>query len=185
VNAALENLADAIAQRRQLPSMVFNSGWQRFMFFDSDWIFEAPFVSFVKNIFSTERSQMACIRNLDASISANSQRDFCICEETLPEHYASFLSGGGDARLNWLHALDRFACASDVGTWAIYCERRNEIAVAGFQATVSSNVAELFSSLLKALPIEEAISRSHIYGLSRDALSDEWAQKLVAEYSGP
>ncbi len=168
---------------RKFPEKVFIGELNHFSFFDSDWIFETKFVEKIKAVLVAERSACACISNLDAIASGVSadEASFIIDQSTTDADYALALKGS-QSKPGWNCGVDRFACSSETGTWCIYCERRNEIAVVATKASLAPDVRERLVDSVKALPIRQAIEQSHIYGLSAKALSPEWRTALIANY---
>src|SRR5688572_9733067 len=114
----------------------------------------------------------ACMINLDqAANSTEKDSDSCclfIDRTTTNEAFQSSLIGPNLAE-GWIYGVDRFGCASDVGEWCIYCERRNEIAAVAFRTHDSSLKFEPIVKQLEALPIILAIEKPLSYGFTPSA----------------
>src|SRR5207253_2039091 len=95
--------------------------------------------------------------------------------------YADKLRAGGPAD-GWLYAVDRYACASDVGEWCIYCEKTNDVAVIGLR---DGGGIETFETPLKQLwakPIVELIDGGDSPQFPFDHLVPAWRKGLVDNY---
>jgi hypothetical protein len=180
---AVANLDAALVTRKQFPENIFLGKWDSFFFFDPDYIFEAPFVEVVKTLMESENGRCACLRNLDIMGSDGSlERSLLFLDrETTGEAYQAFLAGPAPG-MGWLHMMFRYACASDAGSWCIYCERNNEIAVIAVRRMGNLSLFNSAISSLHALPIEQAIEKPPSYGLSSRSLSVEWRNRLLEEY---
>jgi hypothetical protein len=178
---ARANLSLAIDAGREFPKNVFSGNWGGFFFFDSDWIFDAPFVERARALLEIEGGNSACISNLDA-VPSTERSSFFIDKEITGQAYASFLSGP-NIEEGWIYGVDRFGCTSDVGQWCIYCERRNEIAVIAVRDSRAMEKYEAAIAQFKALPIDQAVAEPLSYGFSERALSAEWRGELLKQYA--
>lgn len=177
---AVANLRRALNASRRFPGNVFSGDWRKFLFFDSDWIFDGQFVERVKELLEIEGSKCACICNLDEPAGADRSL-FLIDHKSTGSNYSAFLKGPniGDG---WLYGVDRFGCASDIGLWCIYCERRSEIGVIANRDSGIFEKCRVPIAQFKALPIDQAIAQSLSYGFSEGGLSAEWRSELVKQY---
>jgi len=107
----------------RLPDDVFSRRWSAYMFFSSDQVFKDTFVDVIKGMIDVERSSVACLRMLDSTSTS-----FFIDQSTTLQGYKARLIGSGPVD-GWLYGMERFGCASATGSWCIYCEKNNEIAV--------------------------------------------------------
>ncbi|MGH8020743.1 MAG: hypothetical protein ACREIA_21145 [Opitutaceae bacterium] len=178
---ALANLSRALDARRWFPEAVFLGQWSSFLFFDSDWIFEGPFVEKAKALLQIEGGQCAGISNLDEAVGGGGS-SFFIDQKIAGQDYQSFLKGPrvGDG---WIYGVDRFGCTSDVGQWCIYCERRNEIAVIAVRESRAVEKYRAAIAQFKAMPIDQAVALPLSYGFSERALSAEWRAELLKHYA--
>lgn len=181
VRAALNRVVDG---GRKFPDNVFIGEWDYFFFFDSDWMFDTNFVEQIKAVLLAERSACACISNLDATANGvpADEASFIIDQSTAGADYATVLKGS-QSKPGWTYGFDRFACASETGTWCMYCERRNELAVMAVRGNLPDTARQRLVGAVKALPISKGIAKSHIYGLSTTALSEDWRAALIANYA--
>lgn len=177
-SVAVLNIRAGIDVERRFPQNVFLGDWSNFLFFDSDWIFEAKFVALVQAFMSVEGGNCACLQNLDAT----SDPIFAISHETTPEEYRLRLVGP-DVERAWLYDMRRFACASDTGDWCIYCERSAEIAVIALRRFgVAARYTPVLTEL-RAAPLVPAINEPLSHGFSNQALTPDWRTTLVREYA--
>lgn len=180
---ALANLSSALDVNRRFPTNVFLGNWERFLFFDADWIFSAEFVEIANALLTIDGGRCVCIADLDAAPDAQ-QSVFFVAKEITGSAYQSFLNGANVGE-GWLHGVGRFGCTSDAGPWCIYCEKGNEIAAIAIR---DNRVAEKCAAAIarfKALPIDQAIAGPLSYGFSERALSPEWRSELLRQYAAP
>jgi hypothetical protein len=187
---ALENLSRSIMSAKLFPKNVFSSDWNEFVFFDSDVMFKSEFPGNVKASLEIESGVCACMANLDQMAQGQDLDQCCLfIDRTMTdEAYQSFLCGSNFS--GWIYGVDRFGCISDAGQWAIYCERRNEIAVIAFRER--NSLARFASVILQlgALPLQEALEKPLSYGFSPriNSLTSAWRWRrwrnaLVKEYA--
>ena len=91
----------------------------------------SDFVEHARAFLAIEGGGCACLWNLDAAEDAGAAR-FFVHADTASDEYQALL-GGVRPGYGWLDAMERLACASDVGEWCMYCEPNNDIAVVGFR----------------------------------------------------
>lgn len=179
INKTLENISLSIDRTQHLPHNVFLRDWCRFFFFDSDWIFDRAFVKQLQRILNAEGSVCACLIDLDILVSAK-EFAFVIDRHTDDASYLAVLNGKITGE-GWIYSMSRFACASDLGRWCIYCERQSEIAVFALKHDAPIAQYDLFISSVRALPIAQAIDNATSYAFSR-ALLPEWKSELLQNY---
>lgn len=180
---ALANLSRALDASRRFPENVFLGKWGGFLFFDSDWIFEGPFVERAKALLEIEGGQCASISNFDEAAGTDGS-SFFIEQKTAGQDFQSFLQGPRIGE-GWIYGVDRFGCTSDVGEWCIYCERRNEIAVIAVRESRAVEKCSAAIAQFKAMPIEQAIALPLSYGFSERALSADWRSEFLKQYAKP
>jgi hypothetical protein len=177
-----ENVRAGVNPERRFPRNIFVGEWSDFFFFDSDWMKESDFVEHVKAFLDIERGQCACLWKLD-SADANEPRFFFVRRQTTPDDYRALLAGTTPG-YGWLDAMERLACASDVGEWCMYCEPNNDIAVIGFR---HADAADRYSSAMArvhATRFEDATREPPLsYGFSERALSAQWRDDFLREYA--
>jgi hypothetical protein len=161
---------------------VFVGDWGEFRFFDADWMRAADFVDHVHAFLDIEQGRCACLWKIDSEVG-DEPGVFVMQRQTTPDEYRALLAGNAPG-YGWLDAMERLACASDVGEWCMYCEPNNEIAVIGFRHGSAFDRYSLALAPLHALPIEKAIQEPLSYGFSERGLSPEWRRELSREY-GP
>jgi len=180
---ALSNLSKTIDAGRRFPRNVFLGPWSDFLFFDSDWLFDARFVEQVKSLLDIEGGTCACLANLDQITDGDQDRHLLFIDGSTTQNAYRLLLKGETSGSGWIHDMDRFACVSDVSQWCIYCERASEIAVIGFQTDISVERYMLVVAQLKAARIAEAAWHDLFYGFSAQALSAQWRSELLQEYA--
>lgn len=177
---ALASLNTALRGNCTLPENVFRQGWKDFRFFDSDWIFEGPFVSKVQALLEAEVSSCAVLRQL--SLSAESVgATFFVDKNSREEDFAKFIRGT-EVGNGWLYDFGSFGCSSDRGNWAIYCERGSEIAIIAVKEKAMLSKIEGVTASLRAAPFEEAVALPLSYGFSPKALSEQWRERMILSY---
>jgi hypothetical protein len=182
---AAKNLDATIAIDRRLPDNVFLGEWSSYLFFDPDLIFDRVFVEITKAIMLCEHGTCICLKNLEVALTGNSEQAFFFIDsQTSGKAYMGRLSApiDGSNLVGWVHLMDHYGCASDIGSWCIYCERSNEIAVIAIRNEDGLVQFRPALELLQALPIRQAIERPSSYGLSVRGMSENTRAKLIQEY---
>ena len=179
---ASENLGRAIDVESRFPDLIFRESWNGFYFFDSDWIFESSFVDKISSMLDTEESSCVRLVNLDRDMD-DATRTFVIDRSTTAATYQNLLRGMGPTD-GWIHAMDRFACISDKGMWCIYCERQNELAVIGFQQSITREGYKSILESVHAGRITDVVAGRADYELSAHVISREWKDRLLVQYAG-
>ena len=179
----LSNLSRFIMLNRSFPNRVFSPEWTSFLFFDSDWIFDAQFAQRANALIDAENGQCTCISNLD-QIKDNvswERGSIFIDHDVTNETYFSLLRGGGLQLAGCTGWTDSVALRMQ-GDGAI-CEKQNEIAVVAVRESEDWRRFDPIVSQLGAVSIRQAIERPLSYGFSRSALSMEWRSELISNYS--
>ncbi len=181
---AAKNLDQALAMARTFPENPFCEKWDAFYFFDPDLLFESQFAETLGLLLSCEDGRSVCLRNIDLASAGSTAEEASIFLEvnTTGKAYMDQLRGGGPGR-GWLYRPERYAYASDVGDWCIYCERANEIAVIAVRWRGVSDRFAVPLRHLNALPIQEAIEKPSSYGLSPRGLLEEWRKKMLLAFA--
>lgn len=180
---AIERLRCTVQEVNRLPDNVFGGDWCSYLFFDSDWIFDAKFAGRVKEILAAEGGHSACISDIDLidGVQECGVNIFFFDEATDEQSYWRFLQGA-DVGAGWLFGVGRYGCISDSGRWCVYCEKRNEVAVIAFKDVGIWSVLSPIVCSFSAVPIDQAIAGSISYGFSSRAMSMEWKNTLRARY---
>ena len=179
-DVALRNLVNAVGFTRKLPENVFSDDWKHFLFFDSDRVFASSFASIVSGVLSAEGGVVACLTNIDRGMQEETllSSSRFMRADISGNDYMSLLNAGGIAA--WACAILRFAITSDAGSWSVYGEQNNEIAVIAFQDREFMEKVRPIVSQLDALPIDEAIALPLSYGF--EVLPKNWRDRLVESY---
>ncbi|MGB7219763.1 MAG: hypothetical protein WBD07_13275 [Vicinamibacterales bacterium] len=179
--SAAVNVRHGINRDRRFPLNVFVGDWEEFLFFDSDWMFAAEFVQYIKTLLDLENGACACLLNLDsATAGEKAERLFFIDRQTTPGTYQSLLSGDGPAS-GWAYDVDRYGCSSDTGAWCMYCERANEIAVIALRSSSSLERYRSGITQFHAVRFREAVEEPLSYGFS--ALPMPWRAEALRQYA--
>jgi hypothetical protein len=178
---ALGNVRQGVAVDRRFPRNIFLGDWNDFFFFDSDWMTESDFVERVKAFLNIEGSGCACLWRLETE-GTNEPSVFFVREQTTADEYRGLLAGNAPG-YGWLDAMERVACASDVGEWCMYCEPNNEIGVIGFRHRSASARYAAAMSQIRAERIDLAIKEPMSYGFSQVAASPQWRDQFLREYA--
>lgn len=179
---AFENALRTVNLDRQLPQQVFY-GQHTYLFFESDRLFVPEFLDTAVQLLRLEGARVTCLLNLDktAVMSFEEAAAVFLNDQVTGEMYKRVLEEGGPAN-GWLYRVDRYIAISDVGTWCIYCEKENDIAVIGLRDGCE---AEAFDDPLRQLgarPIEELIEGGCAPLFPYDHLVPVWRRELVANY---
>lgn len=150
---ARRNAGSSVDQKKMFPDQVYQGGWSGFLFFQSDYIFSSDFFDIVIEFMRIENACSAALINIDKKeVSESECAEFFFERNSLSESYARKLVGEGRGD-GWLYEFDRYVCSTDVGSWAIYCEKSNDIAVIAFREPGLENKFREVLPLLSASPI--------------------------------
>lgn len=180
---AFDNVVKALDFDRMLPDRIHFGPWSDFLFFQSDHVFASDFPEIVRELLSVERANIACLLNLDKTERFEFDYIAAIFLDEMISGvaYDDKLRGGGPAS-GWLYRVDRYACASDVGEWCIYCEKSNDVAVIGLRGIDGIGRFEKPLKRLWAKPIDELIDGGCSPVFPFDQLVPAWRQRLVKNY---
>jgi hypothetical protein len=180
---AFENVISSISSSARLPSQVFLGSWGRFLFFESDRLFQPEFAVITARLLKEEQAQVCCLLNF-------SETDRLVYREaamlftdkgTKPSAYDTILRRGGPAN-GWLFGTDRYGSASDRGEWSIYCEKGNDLAVIAFRSDHSGKYVECLKKL-QAEPIREMLKLGSEAPVPFGQLTAPWRHDLVQHYA--
>jgi hypothetical protein len=177
---ASEKLVGAIDVGSRFPSNVYRGVWSDFYLFDPDWMFEGAFVDKVSSLLAFEGATCACLANLDSDVGDTSSA-FFIDSGITADVYQCRLQGTSPGN-GWIYAMGRFACISNKGTWCIYCERQNELAVIGFGQDA---LCEDFKSVLETVcagRVADVLAGRADYELSDHVASRDWRREILRQY---
>lgn len=178
---AHQNVHRAVHPERRFPRNIFQNDWVEFFFFDSDWMTDPDFVGHVQAFLDIEEAECACLWRLDSE-DVNEPEFFFVQAQTIPDDYRTLLAGATPG-YGWVSAMERVACASDVGEWCMYCEPNNEIAVIGFRPGVDTHRYSSAMERVRAIRFDAAIREPfHSHGFSPRALSPEWRDEFLRHY---
>lgn len=178
---AFGNVRQGVGVDRRFPRNIFVGDWSDFFFFDSDWMTAPDFVEHIKVFLNIEGSRCACLWRLDTE-ETNEPSVLFVRERTTADEYRRLLAGNAPGH-RWVDAMERLACASDVGEWCMYCEPNNEIAVIGFRHKRASARYAAAMRQFRAEPIGLAIKEPLSYGFSQVARLPEWRDQFLREYA--
>lgn len=171
---------------RALPERVFSSEVSNFSFFESDFIFAPDFVELVSGLLRIEGARSCCLLNVARSKSIDYEHAEMIFIDSDMDANRFFerLKEGG-ASNGWLYDIGRFCCSSDVGEWAIYCERAEDLAVF---AVRDGEESAAYDSVLEKVHAQKVggtgDARWRVEHLFSRILP-EWQDKLLENYGNP
>ncbi|MGF6604818.1 hypothetical protein P3T23_009574 [Paraburkholderia sp. GAS448] len=186
-NAARRKAFDTVMRSldfdKLLPERVFIGEWTHFLFFESDRIFESGFMDAMCQLLRLEHAKVACLLNVDKTevFELENVAALFLDEAVFGKEYGDELRAGGPADA-WLYRVDRYACASDVGEWCIYCEKSNDIAVVGLRSADGIKKFEAPLQHLWARPIEDLMDGGCSPLFPFDHLVPAWREGLVSNY---
>ncbi|TCG09428.1 hypothetical protein BZM27_05610 [Paraburkholderia steynii] len=180
-----QSYANAIAaydSGKNFPEQVFHGNWQKFLFFQSDYLFSSEFVDTVHDVLQQERANTVCLLNLGRTNvdDSESSASIYIDEEMNGESFMDRLVAGGPAG-GWLFAVERYVCASDVGSWSIYCEKDSDIAVVALRASEDDKLECCFRHVF-AEPITKLLEQGAPPRFPFSDLLPTWREGLLDNY---
>ncbi|MHB8884747.1 MAG: hypothetical protein ACYC5H_06620 [Methylovirgula sp.] len=181
--AAFGQVVSSLDLMTSLPSQVFRGDFSEFMFLESDRMFAPIFADVVKDFLSAEGTTSCCLVNLSRTHTmAYSQAAVIFLEaQTTGVEYDAQLRSGGPST-GWLFSMDRYGCASDGGSWSIYCEKDNDVAVVALRG---QSAAERFSLPLRKLhaeAIDILIRQGSAGPFPFSSLTPRWRDELGRQY---
>jgi hypothetical protein len=181
VPTTCEVVRRALRKKARFPQNVFVEDWHDFFFFDSDWMTGANFVQDLKHFLEIENGDRACLLRLDR-FRSDELHSLVVTLDTPPDAYQTLLAGSTPGQ-GWCDAMERLACASNIGSWCFYAEPNNEVAVVGFRKPSTASIYSPALARFGAVPFEKAVAPTPIsYGFSGRAMSDEWRRIYLREY---
>lgn len=184
--AAFQNTFSGMHFERELPDMVFPSGWQAFMFCDEAWVFDAAFVTANAALLKAEGSSTSCLLSLEDNVPFDFDRRVGIYLDrgTPPADYmAALRQEREDSVSPWLFIVGRFACASNVGEWLIYGERKEDIAIVAFRDRVAVAKYRAALNLLRAGTFDEVNNPANPRCLF-NCWGTKWRADMERNYGG-
>lgn len=181
--AAFRKVVLSLDLMASLPSQVFRGNSSEFMFFESDRMFAPSFADIVKEFLSAEGTTSCCLVNLSRTRTvaySHAAVIFLEAQVTGVEYDAQLRSGG--PATGWLFSMDRYGCASDGGSWSVYCEKDNDVAVVALR---DQSAAEQFSSPLRKLhaeAIDILIRQGSAAPFPFSSLTPRWRDELRKQY---
>lgn len=180
-NRAFCNAIYSIDGARSLPGMVYKKGWREFKFFQSDYVFSPDFCDAVAELLHAEGAHSAALINIDMQHPTRREERSVVFFEpaTSPQEYASVLFGSSPGE-GWMFDYDRYVCASDVGGWAIYCDRSNDVAIIAFRE--GERVIKNVGALAKIWESIELLLNNPGSPDPFCRLVDSWRRGLIENY---
>lgn len=182
---AFQNAASALNLDEVLPMRVFAGTWDNFYFFQSDELFVAEFADVQRELLALEGASVACLINLDETsiLEAESAAVIYFDLASSGDDFVAALGGVG-GKPGWMHLVDRYVMASNRGTWCIYCEKANDVAII---ALADAESARRFASPLRRLRaenIQSLVAGGSVGVTPFNRLVPTWREGLLANFSG-
>ena len=98
---------------------------------------------------------------------------------TSREHYLDRLTAGGS--FAWLHSMDNYGCASEVGDWCIYCETQSDVAVIAMKTVETMKLNHTALRILGARPADQLWEPGPCLPVSEKA--QLWQQRVASQYT--
>jgi|SRR5579863_10543413 hypothetical protein len=182
---AYDNMLSALNPDAAFPSNVFLGEWNEYLFLESDRLFDGDFAEALARLLKAEGASAACLAKLSGGVAFSKSGVICFNLTTKGSDYEDRLTAGSPGKA-WLYSMGRYAGASDVGNWCIYCERNNEIAVVGVRDADILTKLRPALSLLKAEPFSVQSGRDDwIERYPFHCLPVTWRDQLVESYGRP
>ena len=174
---AFANATSALRPGARFPENVFVTSWQNFLFMESDALFSGNFIWGIKEFLRIERSASACLVNLDRRESGSERSAICLDSRTTNDFYQEQLRSEivDDA---WLYNVERYVCASNGGSWCVYAERTEDIAVIALRDIAASTQFEFALSYFGADSLAYSLQYRHPF--TKTTL--QWRTDLVKNY---
>ena len=182
-DSAIANAVSSINIESHFPNKVLTGYWENYFFFEPYMIFDSCFIDVKNLLLHEEKASVMALINLDQKTNTNLPAIF-LEQDTGPMEYIAKLKGDGTA-MNWMFLMDRYICASEIGSWAIYCEKENDIAVLAFRKGVTESACSRVAQLLNAKSIRLALLPQNNQMFDFDKLVPDWKSALVASYTLP
>jgi hypothetical protein len=144
-------------------------------------MFDPPFIDSTSLLLSEEKASVIALINLGnvTPLDYSDPPVMFIEHDTTAKQYIAELETKGDG---WRFWLDRYVCASDKGSWSIYCEKENDVGVFAFWQTFPKSVCLQIQNLLRATSIRLSSSVGDTEGFDFGKLLPDWKAKLIAEH---
>ena len=181
---ALLNARNAFDPDMKFPNNVFTQHWDYYLFFPSDRMLRHDFVYPISKFITLENASIVCLLNLSRSPSLefeNADALYLDKEMGEDEYYALICGNGPAIPDGWIYDVDDYICTSDVGSWCMYCERANEIAV----LALSEMGLEQFRpalDILQPYTLEEACRPGQEGVFPFNHMVPEWHDGLFKNY---
>jgi len=153
------------------------------MFFQPQWLFDAPGIEATKILMSAENASACCILNLSTSspITFEAADSFFIEANTEAAEYTSrVFASGADA---WIVNAGRFVCSSDLGNWVIYCEKAEDVALIAIRDKRLLPIFEPALEELRAASLDDYINRPDNGPFPAIPLVEAWKTEILKNYS--
>lgn len=180
---ALRNTLEAFDLNRNPPEQIFSRQGSSFTFFSSDLLFQRGTVKLMSKLLDIESSQVACLVNLDRTTSYDIESVAAVFfdSELTEDGYMSALSNK-DGKIGWLSLVECYICSSDVGDWAIYCDKSNDFAILAVHAHAQAESYDCLQAELFAHPIEEVIQGGEHARFPFNDFNEKWRTNMVLNY---
>jgi len=181
--SALDNIKNAMVPDALLPNRVFRGKWAAYVFCESDRIFCPEFSDAIVELMRIENSSVCSLVNLDKSCDPGCDgiSSIFIDASTSRDRYWEAMCAGGPED-GWLYRMDRYVCASDIGSWCLYCEKENDVAILAFQNAEDVKRYSPATRKLWAWPIEDLIEGGSSPLFPFDRLVPAWKNSLLENY---
>jgi hypothetical protein len=167
----------------RLPALVFCRDWASYFLLSSDRLFHEPFIEVALEMLEIENGSMCCFLNITRSplLEFQSVDAYYFDMHTSADEFNSHLTGGGPAS-GWIFSMDRYVCASDQGSWCIYCEKENDLAVVGTAREISAAAGRTLAKL-GAYPASALAVDKPPLPFPLSDLRPEWKAALLKNYN--
>jgi hypothetical protein len=135
---ARSNAISAIRPGSRFPDNVFAGAWSNFLFFESDALIVGNFVWAIKEFLRIERATSASLINLTRYGRGSSRHSLCLNADITNDRYQEELRVEDDDA-GWIYLMEDYVCASNLGSWCIYAERSNDVAVIALRNVAASS----------------------------------------------
>lgn len=177
---AVTNALRSINQSIRLPENIFSGSWSVYRFFESDNMFHDDYVRAARRMLEDEGASTICIVNLD-NPAANAE-DGAVCFLDTRSSEAEYRKRMRAINVGYIER-ERFASASNVGSWCIYCENANDVGVVAIREARLASKLDPSLKLFRAWPLDViSDDASPEAGFPFTKLVSDWSRGLKQNF---
>jgi hypothetical protein len=179
--SAILNALSSIDKDSRFSEKVLLGHWEDYLFFEPTLMFDPPFIDVTSLLLSEEKARVIALINLGnvTPIDYSDPPVMLIEHDTTAKQYIAELETKEDG---WRFWMDRYVCASDTGSWSIYCEKENDVGVFAFGHTFPKSLCSQIQNLLRGMSIRLSSNVGDPDRFDFGKLLPDWKAKFIAEH---